>query len=79
MEHINDSELIKSIGIIQNFKSGGSLIPLYESDRKFWVSFEELLSGNKKHLKLKLWTKQKQIGCLISIEEHRKRDFIDDF
>jgi len=79
IKHVKDLEIIKSIEFIQSFKSGGSLIPLYEADRKFWKEFEELLSHDVKFLKLKLWTKQKQLSCEKSIEWHRKRDFVSDF
>lgn len=79
LEHINNIEIIESLELIQNFKSGGSLIPFYEADKKFWKEFEELLSHDVRFLKLKLWTKQKQIGCDRTIEWHRKRDFVSDF
>lgn len=74
-----DFEIIKSLELIQSYKSGGSLIPLYEADKKFWQEFEILLSKNVKHLKLKSWTKQKQLGCERDIEWNRKREFVDDF
>lgn len=79
LENIKDLDVIKSLELIQNFKSGGSLIPFFEADKKFWKEFEKLLSHNVRYLKLKFWTKQKQLGCERHIEYYRKRDFVDDF
>lgn len=79
LEHINNIEIIKSLNLIENFKSGGSLIPFFEADKKFWMEFEKLLSRNVKFLKLKLWAQQNQIICERTIEWHRKIDFIRDF
>lgn len=79
LKHLTNLEIIKSLELIQSFKSGGTLIPLYEADKKFWKDFEALLSHNVKFLKLKLWTRQNQISCDRSIEWHRKRDFVSDF
>ncbi|MCD8408569.1 hypothetical protein LNI96_11635 [Tenacibaculum dicentrarchi] len=79
LKYLTDLEIIKSLELIQNFKSGGSLIPLYEADKRFWKDFEVLLSSNVKYLKLKLWTRQNQMSCDRTIEWHRKRDFVRDF
>jgi hypothetical protein len=79
LEHINDLKPIESLELIQGFKSGGSLIPLYEEDRKFWKDLEDLFSNDVKYLKLKLWTKEMQASCERSIEWHRKMDFVSDF
>lgn len=79
LENIKDLDIVKSLELIQNFKSGGSLIPFFEADKKFWQEFEELLSHNVRYLKLKFWTKQMQLDCERYIEYYRKRDFVDDF
>lgn len=79
LENIKDLEIIESLGLIENFKSGGSLIPFFEADKKFWKEFEELVSHDVRYLKLKFWTKQRQLDCDRHIEYYRKRDFVDDF
>jgi hypothetical protein len=80
LEHVQDEELIKSLGLIQGFRiAGSSFIPIYESDKKFWIEFEKLLSHDVKFLKLKLWTKQRILGCEKDIVGEQKRNFVDDF
>ncbi len=74
-----DYQLITSLPLTSNPGMVGSMIPVYESEKKFWKEVEKSFDGKINLLQFKQWAIEQQQECQKSIEWRLERDFANEY